>query len=227
MHVPPPLPADKGPAFGGSRAYGGASAAAKKPADEGPGLAQQRFGNAKSISSSAFHGEGGSGGGCVSCWVLADGMRVLLVGPAWSRGFAGAALVACMLACHLPAMHAAPCPQVGTARRATTRSSRSWRSSRWAGAGPGGMRILVCGSGSICWRGCACGGPPTCEALCRHAAAISTLRPQRLVPPGLKPSFCTLVPPAARRAPPPSPRTPTLGGSSAAAPAAAAAATWT
>ena len=49
--------ADKGPAFGGSRGFGASSAAAKKPAEEGPGLAQQRFGNAKSISSSAFHGE--------------------------------------------------------------------------------------------------------------------------------------------------------------------------
>ncbi|KAI7836389.1 hypothetical protein COHA_009751 [Chlorella ohadii] len=49
---------DKGPAFGGSRGFGGSasSAAAKKPADEGPGVAQQRFGNAKSISSAAFHG---------------------------------------------------------------------------------------------------------------------------------------------------------------------------
>ena len=54
--------ADKGPAFGGSRGFGASSAAAKKPADEGPGLAQQRFGNAKSISSSAFHGEQPGGG---------------------------------------------------------------------------------------------------------------------------------------------------------------------
>jgi ADP-ribosylation factor GTPase-activating protein 2/3 len=47
------------PAFGGSSrgGFGGGSATAtKKPAEEGPGLAQQRFGNAKSISSSAFHG---------------------------------------------------------------------------------------------------------------------------------------------------------------------------
>jgi hypothetical protein len=38
--------------------YGGGAAAARgaKPAEAGPGLAQQRFGNAKSISSSAFHG---------------------------------------------------------------------------------------------------------------------------------------------------------------------------
>ena len=36
--------------------YGGGGAKAKPAPAEGPGLAQQRFGNAKSISSSAFHG---------------------------------------------------------------------------------------------------------------------------------------------------------------------------
>lgn len=60
-----PLPAslqppDKPSAFGGSsRAYASGPGAGKKagPKDEGPGVAQQRFGNAKSISSSAFHGK--------------------------------------------------------------------------------------------------------------------------------------------------------------------------
>lgn len=39
------------------RGYGGASSSSKPKQEEGPGAAQQRFGNAKSISSSAFHGQ--------------------------------------------------------------------------------------------------------------------------------------------------------------------------
>lgn len=45
-----------GMARGGGYGGGGAAAAKGKQAQEGPGAAQQRFGNAKSISSSAFHG---------------------------------------------------------------------------------------------------------------------------------------------------------------------------
>lgn len=45
---------------GGSSArggYGGGAGGSKPKQEEGPGVAQQRFGNAKSISSSAFHGQ--------------------------------------------------------------------------------------------------------------------------------------------------------------------------
>lgn len=40
-----------------ARSSGGGSRGGKQPVDEGPGVAQQRFGNAKSISSSAFHND--------------------------------------------------------------------------------------------------------------------------------------------------------------------------
>ncbi|EFN50574.1 hypothetical protein CHLNCDRAFT_55734, partial [Chlorella variabilis] len=51
---------DKQSSFGmprGGYGGGGGGAKGKAAAAEGPGVAQQRFGNAKSISSSAFHGQ--------------------------------------------------------------------------------------------------------------------------------------------------------------------------
>ena len=67
--APPPAAshsaaADRQASLGAVRAYGGMGGSGPPkgkqpaaPAAEGPGAAQQRFGNAKSISSSAFHGQ--------------------------------------------------------------------------------------------------------------------------------------------------------------------------
>lgn len=250
--------ADKGPAFGGSRGFGGSasSAAAKKPADEGPGVAQQRFGNAKSISSAAFHGEIGlvrvaCGGACVQSagasalatwlcdWRLHLRSADVSCGTLRQR-FTGPQLLHCMGACRAGRCRAAHADPI------------FW-SVPWCPAGRDNaeseyekqQRLSQFQVRAACTQGCT---QYSVGAACKWAAQLRRCSGGRMqgtaaalliaVMHGhadwpLPPIACPCNPAALPfnhlspcRAPPPFPRTPTLGGSSAAA-AAPRAATWT